>query len=63
MHGANLGVRASAHLACGGFPEPASAEDHALVAASAAGGYRVSRPRDLRVATSARRASRAESVR
>ncbi|GHC85024.1 glycosyl transferase [Nocardiopsis terrae] len=59
VHGANLGVRASAYLACGGFPELARAEDHALVTALAAGGYRVSRPRDLRVVTSARRASRA----
>lgn len=58
VHGANLGVRASAYLACGGFPALACAEDHALVAALAAGGYRVNRPRDLAVVTSARRASR-----
>ena len=58
VHGANLGVRASAYLACGGFPALACAEDHALVAALVADGYRVSRPRDLVVVTSARRASR-----
>ncbi|WP_017580989.1 glycosyltransferase [Nocardiopsis valliformis] len=59
VHGANLGVRASAYLACGGFPALARSEDHALVTALVAGGYRVNRPRGLTVVTSARRASRA----
>lgn len=58
VHGANLGVRASAYLACGGFPALACSEDHALVAALVTKGYRVDRPRDLTVVTSARRASR-----
>ncbi|GAA1088226.1 glycosyltransferase [Nocardiopsis metallicus] len=58
VHGANIGVRASAYLACGGFPALACAEDHALVNALVAGGHRVSRPRGLAVVTSARRASR-----
>lgn len=49
---------ASAYLACGGFSPLACAEDHALVAALVADGYRVGRPRDLTVVTSARRASR-----
>jgi glycosyltransferase involved in cell wall biosynthesis len=58
VHGANLGVRASAYLACGGFPALARAEDHALVAALVVAGYRVSRPRALTVVTSARRTAR-----
>ena len=33
VHGANLGFRAAAYLAAGGFPEQPTAEDHALVAA------------------------------
>jgi len=59
VHGANLGFRASAYLAAGGFPELPTAEDHALVAALTAGGSRVLRTRALPVITSARRDSRA----
>ncbi len=36
VHGANLGVRASAYLAVGGFPALATGEDHALWRALAA---------------------------
>ena len=59
VHGANLGFRASAYLAAGGFPDLPTAEDHALVAALTAGGSRVLRTRGLPVTTSARRESRA----
>ena len=59
VHGANLGVRASAYLRAGGFPALPTAEDHALVAALTAGGSRVLRTRALPVVTSARRESRA----
>jgi glycosyltransferase involved in cell wall biosynthesis len=59
VHGANLGFRASAYLAAGGFPELPTAEDHALVAALTAAGSRVLRTRALPVVTSARRDSRA----
>ncbi len=58
VHGANLGVRASAYLAAGGFPAVPTAEDHALVTALAAQG-RVLRTRTLPVVTSARRQARA----
>jgi hypothetical protein len=59
VHGANLGFRASAYLRASGFPALPTAEDHALVAALAAGGCRVLRTRALPVVTSARRDSRA----
>jgi glycosyltransferase involved in cell wall biosynthesis len=59
VHGANLGVRASAYLTAGGFPAVPTAEDHGLVAALTAGGSRVLRTRTLSVVTSARRAARA----
>ena len=59
VHGANLGIRASAYLAAGGFPAVATAEDHALVRALAASGGRVLRTRALPVVTSARRDARA----
>ena len=59
VHGANLGVRASAYLRAGGFPALPTAEDHALVAALSAAGGRVLRTRALPVVTSARRDSRA----
>ena len=59
VHGANLGFRASAYLAAGGFPDLPTAEDHALVAALAGAGSRVLRTRALPVTTSARRESRA----
>ena len=59
VHGANLGVRASAYLQAGGFPQEPTAEDHAFVSALTASGCRVLRTRALPVATSARRESRA----
>jgi cellulose synthase/poly-beta-1,6-N-acetylglucosamine synthase-like glycosyltransferase len=59
VHGANLGFRASAYLAAGGFPAEPTAEDHALVSALTACGSRVLRTRTLPVVTSARRESRA----
>jgi glycosyltransferase involved in cell wall biosynthesis len=59
VHGANLGIRASAYLMADGFPAVPTAEDHALVAALTAGGSRVLRTRALSVITSARRAARA----
>ena len=59
MHGANLGFRASAYLAAGGFPALPTAEDRALVAELAAAGARVLRTRALPVTTSARREARA----
>ncbi|QBI56596.1 glycosyltransferase [Streptomonospora litoralis] len=54
VHGANLGVRASAYLDSGGFCALARAEDHALVTALRTRGHRIRRPADLPVATSAR---------
>jgi glycosyltransferase involved in cell wall biosynthesis len=59
VHGANLGVRASAYLAAGGFPAVPTAEDHALVAGLTAAGARVLWTRALPVVTSARREARA----
>ena len=58
VHGANLGFRAAAYLRAGGFPDLATAEDHALVAALTANGSRVRRTRALPVVTSARREAR-----
>ncbi|NMO88503.1 glycosyltransferase [Actinomycetospora sp. TBRC 11914] len=60
VHGANLGVRASAYRACGGFPALASGEDVALVAALDAGGRVVHRTRRSPVLTSGRRIARAQ---
>jgi glycosyltransferase involved in cell wall biosynthesis len=59
VHGANLGFRASAYLAAGGFTAVPTAEDHELVAALTARGSRVLRTRALPVLTSARREARA----
>jgi glycosyltransferase involved in cell wall biosynthesis len=59
VHGANLGFRAAAYLAAGGFPDMPTAEDHALVAAMTAAGSRVLRTSVLTVVTSARRQARA----
>ena len=58
VHGANLGFRASAYLAAGGFPDKPAAEDHALVAALTATGSRILRTDTVSVATSARRSTR-----
>ncbi|GAB3722014.1 glycosyltransferase family 2 protein [Nocardiopsis nanhaiensis] len=59
VHGANLGVRASAYTDVDGFPPLPCSEDHALVSALEAAGHRVRCPRDLAVVTSARTDSRA----
>ncbi|MBQ1082062.1 MULTISPECIES: glycosyltransferase family 2 protein [unclassified Nocardiopsis] len=59
VHGANLGVRASAYLACGGFEALRLSEDQALVAELVRRGHCVSRPCDLPVVTSARSSPRA----
>lgn len=59
VHGANLGFRASAYLAAGGFPALPTAEDHVLVTELTAAGARVLRTRALPVLTSARREARA----
>jgi glycosyltransferase involved in cell wall biosynthesis len=59
VHGANLGFRAAAYLAAGGFPDVPTAEDRALVAALTAAGGRVLRTRALTVVTSARHEARA----
>jgi glycosyltransferase involved in cell wall biosynthesis len=58
-HGANLGIRASAYLAAGGFTPLRTAEDHALVVAAARTGCSVLRASDTPVQTSARRQARA----
>ncbi|MBB4932768.1 glycosyltransferase involved in cell wall biosynthesis [Lipingzhangella halophila] len=54
IHGANLGIRASAYLASGGFRGLACSEDSTLVAALRARGHSIRRPSDLSVLTSAR---------
>ncbi len=59
VHGANLGIRASAYLAAGGFKSVRTAEDHALLAAVTQAGCSVLRPGDIAVETSARRRARA----
>ena len=59
VHGANLGIRASAYLAAGGFRSLRTAEDHALVAAAASAGCPVLQAGDITVQTSARRQARA----
>ena len=59
VHGANLGIRASAYLAAGGFTPLRTAEDQALVAAAARAGCSVLRASDITVQTSARRQARA----
>jgi hypothetical protein len=59
VHGANLGIQASAYLAAGGFRSLRTAEDHALVAAATQAGCPVLQASDLTVQTSARRQARA----
>jgi glycosyltransferase involved in cell wall biosynthesis len=60
VHGANLGVRAKAYRACGGFRGLATGEDVALVDALDASGYAVHRTRRSPVLTSGRRIARAQ---
>jgi glycosyltransferase involved in cell wall biosynthesis len=59
VHGANLGLRASAYLAAGGFRPLRTAEDHALLAAVTEAGCRILRASDIAVTTSSRRRARA----
>jgi len=59
VHGANLGIRASAYLAAGGFRPLATAEDHALLAAATEAGCPVVQAGDITVRTSGRRQARA----
>jgi glycosyltransferase involved in cell wall biosynthesis len=59
VHGANLGIRASAYLAAGGFRPLRTAEDHALLAAATEAGCQVIQAADITVETSARRQARA----
>ena len=59
VHGANLGIRASAYLAAGGFRSLRTAEDHALLAAATEAGCSVLQASDITVETSARRHARA----
>ncbi|MCY7315928.1 MAG: glycosyltransferase [Rubrivivax sp.] len=59
IHGANLGVSASAYLRAGGFKPLASSEDVALVEALRKVGARIAWSARPRVETSARRAFRA----
>ncbi len=59
VHGANLGVRATAYLAAGGFPDVACSEDHALWNELLRLGRPCASPIDVRVLTSARLDGRA----
>jgi glycosyltransferase involved in cell wall biosynthesis len=59
VHGANIGIRASAYQAAGGFQPLRTAEDHALLAAVAEAGCSVLQAEDVTVETSARRHARA----
>jgi len=59
VHGANLGIRASAYLAAGGFRSLRTAEDHALLTAATEAGCSVLQASDITVETSARRRARA----
>jgi glycosyltransferase involved in cell wall biosynthesis len=59
VHGANLGIRASAYLTVGGFRPLRTAEDHALLAAATEAGCPVVQASDLTVQTSGRRQPRA----
>jgi glycosyltransferase involved in cell wall biosynthesis len=59
VHGANLGVRARAYTAAGGFPPLPLHEDHGLVDALERAGARVLRTPDCPVSTSARTRPRA----
>ncbi len=59
VHGANLGIRASAYCAAGGFRSLRTAEDRALLAAATEVGCAVLQASDIAVETSARRQARA----
>ncbi len=59
IHGANIGVRATAYTGVGGFAGVRSDEDVALVAALDAAGHSIAWDTDAPVATSTRRVGRA----
>lgn len=59
IHGANMGFRADAYWALGGFRPLATGEDVELVERFEAAGYRIERDSTLSVTTSARRNGRA----
>ena len=59
VHGANLGIRASAYLAVVGFRPLRTAEDHALRAAATEAGCPVLQAGDITVRTSGRPRGRA----
>jgi hypothetical protein len=60
VHGANLGIRADAYLALGGWLPLVAGEDADLARRAAAAGWlAISRPAGIPVVTSARRAGRA----
>lgn len=60
VYGANLGIRADAYLAVGGFPAAGAGEDHSLWRQLREAGYHLEQPTDLRVRTSSRVRGRAE---
>ena len=59
VYGANLGVRADAYLAVGGFPPDDPGEDHGLWSRLRAAGYPLAAPAAIQVTTSARTHGRA----
>lgn len=59
VHGANLGIRASAYIAAGGFKFLPTAEDHALSRALSDAGCQAIRASDIAVRTSGRTIARA----
>jgi hypothetical protein len=59
VYGANLGVRADAYVAVGGFPPDGAGEDHGLWWRLHEAGYDLARPTMVRVRTSARLRGRA----
>ncbi|HEY1971916.1 MAG TPA: glycosyltransferase [Pseudonocardia sp.] len=59
IYAANLGIRADAYLAAGGFPSTPHGEDHQLHARLIAAGRHVVSATDVRVRTSSRRHGRA----
>lgn len=60
VYGANLGFRADAYLAVGGFPIDGPGEDHGLWRRMTAAGHRLEHPTTVAVQTSARVRGRAE---
>ena len=60
VYGANLGVRADAYLAVGGFPPDGPGEDHGLWRRLGVAGYSLAQPTGVRVRTSARLHGRAD---